>query len=256
MADQLAVERLWPDPAPPQPVDEAFARIDLPAAPAGRPLVGLNMVSSIDGRAQINGTADGLGSRTDRRLMRHYRVAYDAVASGVGTLRADDFYSWLPTDMAARRASSGRQPQPLALLIAGAGRVPVDRRFFEHVEQPRAVAVGAGSPHAESEPLPGVETWVAPNAMPEPAWLLQRLAARGVGSLLIEGGPTINAAFLAAGAVDELYWTIGPKLVAADGLPMVASLPGPHPPRPARLVSAHRAGDELFLRYSFGSIGP
>lgn len=238
------------------PVDEVFARIDLPDPPPDRPLVGVNMVSSIDGRAQVDGTADGLGSRTDRRLMRHYRVAYDAVASGAGTLRADDFYSWLPADLAARRASSGRQPQPLALLIAGAGNVPTDRRFFAHDEQPRAVAVGSGSPHATDQPLPGVETWVAPTAFPEPAWLLERLAARGIRSLLIEGGPTINAAFLAAGAIDELYWTIGPKLVAADGLPMIAALPGPHAPRDARLISAHRSADELYLRYRFERGGP
>jgi riboflavin biosynthesis pyrimidine reductase len=73
-----------------------------------------------------------------------------------------------------------------------------------------------------------------------------------VRSLLIEGGPTVNAAFLRAGAVDELYWTIGARVVAADALPMIASLPAPHDPLPATLVSAHRAGDELFLRYRIG----
>ncbi|HET6746441.1 MAG TPA: riboflavin biosynthesis protein RibD, partial [Candidatus Limnocylindria bacterium] len=71
----------------------------------------------------------------------------------------------------------------------------------------------------------------------------------------IEGGPTVNSAFLAAGAFDELYWTIGARLVAADALPMIASLPNAHDPRPGTLVSAHRFGDELFLRYRFGSIG-
>jgi 5-amino-6-(5-phosphoribosylamino)uracil reductase len=103
-----------------------------------------------------------------------------------------------------------------------------------------------------AEPLPEVETWVAPTDEPEPAWLLAQLAARGVRSLLIEGGPTVNAAFLAAGAVDELYWTIGPRVVAADALQMIASLPSPHDPVPARLLSVHRAGSELYLRYHIG----
>jgi riboflavin biosynthesis pyrimidine reductase len=213
-------------------------------------------VTSIDGRAQLGGLADGLGSRADRRLMRLYRAAYDAVASGAGTLRADDFYSWLPDDLAAQRSATGRPAQPLALLIAGTGLLPTDRRFFEHHEQPRAVAVGVSSPHAREEPLRGVETWVAPTAVPQPAWLLQRLASLGLRSLLIEGGPTVNSAFLAAAAFDELYWTIGARLVAADALPMIASLPDGNSPRPARLVSAHRSGDELFLRYRFVEVGP
>ena len=255
MADEYRVDRLWPDPATGLTLEDAFGALQLPDAPADRPLVGINMVTSIDGRAQLGGNADGLGSRADRRLMRLYRAAYDAVASGAGTLRADDFYSWLPDDLAARRAAEGRPPQPLALLIAGSGGVPTDRRFFAHHEQPRAVAVGSRSPHATDEPLPGVETWVAPDEVPQPDWMLQRLAERGARSLLIEGGPTVNAAFLAAGAIDELYWTVGARLVAADALPMIASLPAEHPPRPAALVSAHRFGDELFLRYRFGGIG-
>jgi riboflavin biosynthesis pyrimidine reductase len=256
MADEHRVDRLWPDPAADLLLDDAFDQISLPDAPAGRPLVGVNMVTSIDGRAQLGGLAEGLGSRADRRLMRLYRAAYDAVASGAGTLRADDFYSWLPDDLAAGRAARGMTAQPLALLIAGGGPLPTDRRFFEHHEQPRAVAVGVGSPHAREQPLRGVETWVAPTAVPQPGWLLQRLVSLGVRSLLIEGGPTLNSAFLAADAFDELYWTIGARLVAADALPMIASLSEGHPPRPARLVSAHRSGDELFLRYRFGGIGP
>jgi riboflavin biosynthesis pyrimidine reductase len=256
MADEHRVDRLWPDPAGDLLLDDAFGQLSLPDAPAGRPLVGVNMVTSIDGRAQLGGLAEGLGSRADRRLMRLYRAAYDAVASGAGTLRADDFYSWLPDDLAAQRAARGRPAQPLALLIAGGGPLPTDRRFFENHEQPRAVAVGVGSPHAREVPLRGVETWVAPTAVPQPGWLLQRLASLGVRSLLIEGGPTVNSAFLAAGAFDELYWTVGARLVAAEALPMIASLPEGGPPRPARLVSAHRSGDELFLRYRFGTIGP
>ena len=252
MAAEHLVDRLWPDPAADLTLDAAFGNFSLPDGPPGRPLVGLNMITSVDGRAQLGGTADGLGSRTDRRLMRLYRAAYDAVASGAGTLRADDFYSTVPADLAEQRRAAGREPQPFALLIAGASTLPVDRRFFAPSYQRRAVAVGQASPHASAEPLPEVETWVAPTDEPEPGWILARLAERGNRSLLIEGGPTVNAAFLAAGAVDELYWTIGAQVVAADALPMIASLPSAHEPLPARLVSAHRAGDELYLRYRIG----
>ena len=96
------VDRLWPDPAADLDLDEAFADLSLPAPPPGRPLVGVNMVTSIDGRAQLGGKAEGLSGRADRRLLQLHRVAYDAVGSGVGTLRADDFYSHLPADLGAR----------------------------------------------------------------------------------------------------------------------------------------------------------
>jgi diaminohydroxyphosphoribosylaminopyrimidine deaminase/5-amino-6-(5-phosphoribosylamino)uracil reductase len=98
-----------------------------------------------------------------------------------------------------------------------------------------------------------VETWVALAEVPQPAWLLERLAARSVARLLLEGGPTLNASFLAANALDEIYWSIGPRMVANDGLPMVAPIgAGADLPREASLVSVHRSGDELFLRYRLG----
>ncbi len=240
------VDRLWPDPAAGLELDAAIG--DLALEPLGwRPWVATNMVTSVDGRAQLGGTAEGIGSRLDRRLMQIYRAAFDALGSGSGTLMADDFYSRLSDHFAQGRAAAGRTPQPLAIVVAGARRLPTDRRWFAYENQRRIVAVGSTSPHAGDEPLPGVEMWVAPTEDPEPAWLLQRLAAEGVDSLLLEGGPTLNSAFLAAGLLDEVYWTIGPRVLANDALPMIASA-GVEPVE-ARLVSAHRHDNELFLRY-------
>ena len=78
------VDRLWPDPAADLSLDDAMAGFEPPAPVDGRPGVAINMVTSVDGRAQLDGTAEGLGSRADRSLMRHYRAAFDAVGSGVG----------------------------------------------------------------------------------------------------------------------------------------------------------------------------
>ena len=100
---------------------------------------------------------------------------------------------------------------------------------------------------------------------PPRGWILATLAARGVRSLLLEGGPHLNAAFLAAGLIDELYWTVGAHLLGTDALPMFAPISGGSPyatdPFRGRLVSVLRHDDELFLRYRFGSepagsIGP
>jgi riboflavin biosynthesis pyrimidine reductase len=252
---RFRVDRLWPDPAADLDLDEAFADLSLPSPPRGRPLVGVNMVTSIDGRAQLAGSAEGLSGRADRRLLQLLRVAHDAVGSGAGTLRADDFYSHLPADLAARRMAAGRSPQPTAVLIAGTGAVPTDRRWFGHADQPRILVVGRGSTMRET---PGTELLTAPTDEPQPAWVVARLAERGITSLLLEGGPTTNAAFLAADAIDELYWTIGARLLGTEALPMIAPIPNSpwaDAPREGHLVSLHRSDDELFLRYRFGSIG-
>jgi len=247
MAPMFVVDRLWPDPASDLDLDAAFADLALPAPPRHRPYVGLNMVTSLDGRAQRDGTAEGLGDRADRRLMRVLRVPFDAVGIGVGTLRAADGWTDVSADLAAVRVLAGKPAQPLGVLIAGKGPISTDRRWFG-TDQPRLVVVGAEGP----KQVPGAEVLVAPTRYPEPGWLLRALRARGIGSVLLEGGPTVNARFHAAGLIDELFWTVGPWLLGGEGLPMIAPDPPSQNPRSAQLVSVHRYGDELFLRYRLG----
>lgn len=254
-ADHRA-DRLWPDAVLDRPLDELMAGFRLPSPPADRPLVGVNMVTSIDGRAQLAGTAEGLASRADRRLLRLYRAAYDAVASGAGTLRAAGLWLRVGDDLAARRAAAGRSPNPTGVVIAGSQPLDTDAAWFAG-DEARLLIVGRSSP-VETAP-PGTELLRAPTRLPEPRWVLARLAERGIGSLLLEGGPHLNAAFLGAGLIDELYWTVGAHLLGTDALPMVAPIAGGSPyatdPRPASLVSVHRHGDELFLRYRLDADG-
>ena len=55
---------------------------------------------------------------------------------------------------------------------------------------------------------------------------LASLAGEGVQSLLLEGGPTLAAAFLADGLVDRLLVFVAPVL-AGGGVPMLAELSAP-----------------------------
>lgn len=246
------VDRLWPDPSPGLELDAAFAGFAPPDPPADRPLVAINMVTSVDGRAQLNGSAEGLGSRADRRLMRLYRTAFDAVGSGAGTLRATGIWLRVGDDLADRRRAAGLPPNPIGVVIAGSDPLPLDANWFDG-DEPRILVVGRANP-IESAPG-GTELLRAATHRPAPSWVLARLAERGIRTLLLEGGPRLNAAFLADDLIDEVYWTVGAHLIGTDALPMIAPIPGGSPfasdPRRGRLVSVHRHDDELFLRYRF-----
>jgi len=247
------VDRLWPDPALGLELDEAMANFAPPDPPPDRPLVAINMVTSVDGRAQLNGTAEGLGSRADRRLMRLYRAAFDAVGSGAGTLRATGIWLRVGNDLAARRVADGRPPNPTGVLLVGGDAIPTDGRWFSG-DEPRVVVVGRHHPLKEAPQ--GTELLRAPDERPQPRWVLDRLAERGIRTFLLEGGPNVNAAFLAENLIDEIYWTVGAHLLGTDALPMIALVPGgspfAHEPLPGELTSVIRHDDELYLRYRFG----
>lgn len=246
----FTVDRLWPDPATDLDLAAAMASFEPPARRPDRPSVAINMVTTIDGRAQLRGTAEGLGSRADRTLMRMYRASFDAVASGSGTLRQTGIWLGVGEELAARRAAAGRPPHPVGVVIAGSSPVPVDAGWFEG-DEPRVLIVGSDNPMTDA-PV-GTELLRAPDRRPSARWALERLAERGIGSMLLEGGPNVNAAFIGERLVDELYWTIGPQIAGSTALPMVvphADDDGAEPWR-ARLASVIRHGDELMLRYRF-----
>lgn len=58
----------------------------------------------------------------------------------------------------------------------------------------------------------------------DPAAVLKDLGERGVVAALIEGGPTIASAFLAAGLVDEIVWYTASKLAGGRGISAFGSV--------------------------------
>jgi len=93
----------------------------------------------------------------------------------------------------------------------------LDARDVAVVRQPRRLAFGRG-------PLPqGSELELRTGPLADE---LASLAVEGVQSLLLEGGPTIAASFLAGGLVDRLLVFVAPVL-AGGGVPMLGDLPEP-----------------------------
>ncbi len=93
----------------------------------------------------------------------------------------------------------------------------LDARGVPVVRQPRRLAFGKG-------PLPeDSELELRSGALREE---LELLAEEGVQSFLLEGGPTLAAAFLEHDLVDKMLVFVAPKL-AGEGSGMLAGLPAP-----------------------------
>jgi diaminohydroxyphosphoribosylaminopyrimidine deaminase/5-amino-6-(5-phosphoribosylamino)uracil reductase len=138
-----------------------------------------------------------------RRLVHELRAAVDAVAVGGGTARSD-----LPR-LDARDVETPRG-------------------------QPRRLVFSRG-------PLPeSLDLELRPGPLDEE---LGALAADGVQSLLLEGGPTLAAAFFAADLVDKVLLFVAPRLVGA-GPGILAALPSP---RTLSRLESTRVGDDVLL---------
>jgi riboflavin biosynthesis pyrimidine reductase len=215
-------------------------------APADRPFVYLNFVSTVDGRAARDGRTNALGGEADLELLLELRVLSDAVLIGTGTLRAEGYDRLVRGEpRRARRVANGLAEDPLAVVLTRRSAVPWDAGLFQAPDQPVLVYTGVD---AETPDVPA-RVEIVQLDKPTPAAALADLRRRGVRALLCEGGPTLFGALLTARVVDELFLTVTPMLTGDEDEPNIVA--GGRLPDPAEMELRWvlRAGGELFLRY-------
>jgi riboflavin-specific deaminase-like protein len=244
--------RVFPPPGGALPLADTYADPRWPEPSPARPYVVLNMVSTVDGKVAVGGGAAGIGSDADRRLMRQLRARADAVMSGAGTLRAEDYSSKVPARYRAERLARGQAEQPMAVIVSGSGQLPADRSLFWGEGFRRLLLTserGAGA--LPPEQASRLQLVLAGEEVVDLGAGLRLLRMDyGVRWLVCEGGPHLNHSLLSAGLVDELFLTLAPKLVASTGPTVVEGSPfAAGVPAALSLVTVHAVESELFLRY-------
>ncbi|MFF3290238.1 bifunctional diaminohydroxyphosphoribosylaminopyrimidine deaminase/5-amino-6-(5-phosphoribosylamino)uracil reductase RibD [Streptomyces sp. NPDC003023] len=174
----------------------------------GRPHVTWKYAATLDGRvAAADGTSRWISSPESRADVHRLRAESDAVVVGSGTMRADDPHL-------AVRGIEG-VTQPLRVVVdTNAAAVRPGARVLDDAA-PTVIVVADDVPAAA---LPPGETWALRRAAGggiDIPHLLTTLHDAGVRSVLLEGGPTLAGAFVAAGAVDRVIGYLAPVLLGA-----------------------------------------
>jgi diaminohydroxyphosphoribosylaminopyrimidine deaminase/5-amino-6-(5-phosphoribosylamino)uracil reductase len=152
-----------------------------------RPHVVWKVAGTLDGRvAAADGTSRWVTGPQARAEVHRLRATCDAVLVGSGTALTDD-------PQLTVRDADGRtaERQPLRVVLDRRGRLPAGARVLDDAA-PTLVSAAA-----------------------TPAALLAELFDRDVRRVLLEGGPTLAAAFLAAGLVDDVVLHLAPQLLGA-----------------------------------------
>jgi len=233
----------------PSSVDDVLDSLGLSARdPVERPHVLLNMISTLDGRASVDGRTRGLGNGADRALFHGLRARVDAVMVGAGTARAERYGTLVRSPETRRwREDRGLKPLPLAVLVSGRLDLPEDLPLLQDPESLVVVATSS------ADSLPAVPAEVAYLRFEGTVDLERMLrylwVIHGVRSLLCEGGPTLNAPLLKGGLVDELFLSFAPLLLGGDAGLRIVGGPELEPPHELELLWCLQSGDHLFTRW-------
>ncbi|MFK0228732.1 bifunctional diaminohydroxyphosphoribosylaminopyrimidine deaminase/5-amino-6-(5-phosphoribosylamino)uracil reductase RibD [Streptomyces sp. NPDC090303] len=170
----------------------------------GRPFVRWKYAATLDGRtAAADGTSRWISSAASRADVHRLRAESDAVVVGSGTARTDDPH------LAVRGVDGAVQPLRVVVDTEATAVKPGARVLDDAAPTLIAIAEDAETTLTDVVRLPRAERGLAVPA------LLDALHARGARSVLLEGGPTLAGAFLAAGAVDQVVGYLAPVLLGA-----------------------------------------
>lgn len=237
---------LHPEPA------EAVSTLDAYAVPrTSAAHLRVNMVSSIDGAAAIEGRVGTLSGPADGVLLHELRTLCDVLLVGAGTIRAEGYGPLrLDAEQQRRRTEAGMQPVPrLAVLTRSLELDLTAPVFTEATARPLLFVAGTAPAERRDEAASVADVVVAGQTDVDVSLVVSELARMGLPRILSEGGPHVLASMYADDLVDELCLAIAPMVTAGAGLRITAG-PALAPARSMRLAHVLEHEGSLFLRYS------
>jgi diaminohydroxyphosphoribosylaminopyrimidine deaminase/5-amino-6-(5-phosphoribosylamino)uracil reductase len=186
----------------------------------GRPWLRLKLAASVDGRTALaSGESRWITSAAARADVHACRAESAAVLSTSATVLADD------PELTARPAD-GAERQPLRVVLDRFLRIPADARLFAAAGE--VVRLSTARAAAAASAAVGRIEPIATDADGRLclAAALAWMGGAALNEVWTEAGPTLAGSLLQGGHVDELVIYLAPRLLGADGRPLVR-LSGP-----------------------------
>ena len=183
----------------------------------GRPQVTLKLALSADGKAGAAGRRPtAITGEATRQRVHLLRAQSDAIMIGIGTALADD-------PLLTCRLPGMAKDSPVRIVLDSALRVQPGSRLVKSAgEVPLWVVATPGASREAEQALSAKGVIVLRSAGADGkldlSAALKAVAARGITRLMVEGGPTLAAALLAADLVDEAYLFHAPVVIGTDGI--------------------------------------
>ena len=200
-----------------------------------RPYVILKTAMTLDGKiASYTGDSKWITNDKSRQLVHKLRSEMMGIVAGIGTVKADN--PMLNCRLEGQQTTDNRQQsvrQPIRIIVDTKASISLDSNIVKTANEYRTilaisrdvtpVASEQSTVNSQQSKINELESFNVEILQCEEKDgrvdindLMIKLGEKGIDSLLLEGGSCLNAAFLEAGCVDEVYAFIAPKIIGGE----------------------------------------
>jgi 2,5-diamino-6-(ribosylamino)-4(3H)-pyrimidinone 5'-phosphate reductase len=211
-----------------------------------KPHVILNSAMTLDGKIATNTGSSEISGIEDMERVHKIRQDSDAIMVGINTVMADD------PRLTVHKIPSKMDLNPIRVVVDSKGQTPLKSRILNN-EAPTIIAVSKRATSDRIKLLEElVEVEVCGGERVDLSLLMEKLAKRGVKTLMLEGGATLNFSMFKEGLVDEIRVCIAPMIVGgyqAKTLVDGSGIDDMGNAVPLKLIKHYLLGKDLIVEY-------
>jgi len=176
-----------------------------------QPFLIMKTAMTLDGKiATVTGDSKWISNKKSRAYVHELRQKVTGIMVGIGTVLADD------PELTTRREGK-ISLNPTRIIIDSKARIPIDAKVLKCDKKTKTIIVTtefAGKAKIEAIRQKGAEVIVtqSKNNLVDLKHLMMILGERGIDSILLEGGSTLNYSAIDAGIVDKVITFISPQI--------------------------------------------
>lgn len=215
-----------------------------------KPYVILNSAMTLDGKIATRAGSSEISGTEDLERVHELRKKLDSIMVGINTVLADD------PRLTVHKIASNKSENPLRVVTDSKARTPLNSRILNG-DAATLIAVSQKASKEKVDVLmdkgENIDVVLTGKETVDLTVLMDELAQRGVRSLLLEGGSTLNFAMLQAELVDEVRVCVAPMIAGGVEAKTLADGDGVDYMKDAfklELKKSYKLGKDFILEYN------
>jgi len=211
-----------------------------------KPHVILNAAMTLDGKIATKMGSSEISGEEDLLRVHRLRQESDAIMVGINTVLADD------PRLTVHKISANPANNPLRVVVDSQARTPLSSRILSK-DAPTIIAVSKKAPEDRVKQLgQHAKILVCGDEKVDLECLMENLGRQGIGTLMLEGGSTLNYSMITRGLVKEVRVCLAPRIVGGSQAKTLVDGDGMDYMSQAvklKLKKFYTLGEDLILEY-------